>query len=35
MTGPAVIEEYASTLVIDEGDVATIGDDGAIDIRSH
>jgi N-methylhydantoinase A len=30
--GPAVIEEYASTLVIDEGDVAVIGPDGAIDI---
>ena len=33
MTGPAVIEEYASTLVIDEGDVATVSDDGALDIQ--
>jgi N-methylhydantoinase A len=33
VTGPAVIEEYASTLVIDEGDVAVIGPDGAIDIK--
>ena len=33
MTGPAVIEEYASTLVIGAGDVATVGPDGAIDIR--
>jgi N-methylhydantoinase A len=33
VTGPAVIEEYASTLVIDEGDVATVSDDGALDIQ--
>jgi N-methylhydantoinase A len=33
ITGPAVIEEYASTLVIEAGDVATVGDDGALDIR--
>jgi N-methylhydantoinase A len=33
VTGPAVIEEYASTLVIDEGDVAVVGPDGAIDIQ--
>jgi N-methylhydantoinase A len=30
--GPAVIEEYASTLVIDHGDVAVVGPDGALDI---
>ena len=33
ITGPAVIEEYASTLVIDDGDVAVVGPDGAIDIQ--
>jgi N-methylhydantoinase A len=33
VTGPAVIEEYASTLVIDEGDIAVVGPDGAIDIQ--
>jgi N-methylhydantoinase A len=33
VAGPAVIEEYASTLVIDEGDVATVSDDGALDIQ--
>jgi N-methylhydantoinase A len=33
VTGPAVIEEYASTLVMDEGDVAVVGPDGAIDIQ--
>jgi N-methylhydantoinase A len=33
VVGPAVIEEYASTLVIDEGDVATVSDDGALDIQ--
>lgn len=33
VTGPAVIEEYASTLVMDGGDVAVVGADGAIDIR--
>ena len=33
VTGPAVIEEYASTLVIGAGDVATVGPDGALDIR--
>jgi N-methylhydantoinase A len=32
VAGPAVIEEYASTLVIDDGDVATVADDGALDI---
>jgi len=31
--GPAVIEEYASTLVVDHGDVAVVGPDGALDIR--
>ncbi len=33
VVGPAVIEEYASTLVIDIGDVAAVGPDGALDIR--
>jgi N-methylhydantoinase A len=33
VTGPAVIEEYASTLVIDAGDTAVVGPDGAIDIH--
>src|ERR1700722_5860215 len=33
VTGPAGIEEYATTLVIDEGDVATVSDDGALDIQ--
>jgi N-methylhydantoinase A len=33
VTGPAVIEEYASTLVVDHGDVAVVGPDGALDIR--
>ncbi len=31
--GPAVVEEYASTIVLDENDVATVGPDGALDIR--
>jgi N-methylhydantoinase A len=31
--GPAVIEEYASTIVLDANDVATVGPDGALDIR--
>jgi N-methylhydantoinase A len=30
ITGPAIIEEYASTIVIGEGDVATVGDLGEI-----
>ncbi|HEY7046833.1 MAG TPA: hydantoinase/oxoprolinase family protein [Jatrophihabitantaceae bacterium] len=33
LAGPAVIEEYASTLIIGEGDVAVVGTDGAIDIQ--
>ena len=33
LTGPAVIEEYASTVVINEGDVAVVGPDGSLDIR--
>jgi N-methylhydantoinase A len=30
ITGPAIIEEYASTVVVGEGDVATVGDLGEI-----
>jgi N-methylhydantoinase A len=30
--GPAIIEEYASTLVIEAGDVATVAADGALDV---
>jgi N-methylhydantoinase A len=30
ITGPAIVEEYASTVVIGEGDVATVGDLGEI-----
>lgn len=33
VTGPAVIEEYASTVVLNEGDVAVVGPDGALDIQ--
>jgi N-methylhydantoinase A len=32
INGPAIIEEYASTLVIEAGDVATVADDGALDV---
>jgi N-methylhydantoinase A len=30
ITGPAIVEEYASTVVVGEGDVATVGDLGEI-----
>jgi len=30
ITGPAILEEYASTIVLGEGDVATVGDLGEI-----
>ena len=32
INGPAIIEEYASTLVIEAGDVATVAEDGALDV---
>jgi N-methylhydantoinase A len=28
--GPAIVEEYASTIVVGEGDVVTVGDQGEI-----
>jgi N-methylhydantoinase A len=30
ITGPAIVEEYASTVVVDDGDVVTVGDLGEI-----
>lgn len=30
ITGPAILEEYASTIVLSEGDIATVGDLGEI-----
>jgi N-methylhydantoinase A len=30
ITGPAIVEEYASTVVVDDGDVITVGDLGEI-----
>jgi N-methylhydantoinase A len=30
ITGPAIVEEYASTIVIGEGDIVTVGDLGEI-----
>jgi len=30
IAGPAIVEEYASTVVVGEGDVATVGDLGEI-----